>query len=189
MKPGFLILLFLTPLVIGCYPNADQIAELQDRQTALEQKVDILSEQVQSSLTVITRDIDRIENNQHLLAGEIESIQKKNITLKRKIDKVTEDTDGTNGKDGDKISPNETYTMAVNSYNQGKYGDAILEYQKFIDTNPKDKRVSAAYLGQGLALMSLGRKEEAKFFFNTLIDKYPSSKEAKIARDKLKTIQ
>jgi len=188
MKSGFLILLFL-PLGIGCYPHADQIAELQERQTELEQKMDKLSEHVESALTVITRDIERLENNQFLLAGEIETIQKKNITLRRKIEKVTGDTDNPNGKNSNKASPNETYTMAVNSYNQGKYEDAILEYQKFIDTNPKDKRVPAAYLKQGLALMNLGRKEEAKFFFNTLLAKYPSSKEAKIARDKLRTIQ
>ena len=188
MKAGFLILLFLIPLGIGCYPNAEQIAELQERQTALEQKVDKLSEQVESSQAVITRNVERIENNQLLLAEEVKTIQKKNITLRRKIDKIAEDTDSANEKYSAN-SPNKTYTMAVNSYNQGKYEDAILEYQKFIDIHPKDKRVPAAYLRQGLALMNLGRKEEAKFFFSTLIDKYPNSKEATTARDKLKTIQ
>jgi len=192
MKPGLLIILFLMLLSIGCYTDTEQIAELQERQTALEEKMDKLSEQLESTQAVINRDIERIENNQLLLAGEVETIQKKNITLRRKIDKVAEDTDGTNGINANKASPsspNDTYMMAVNSYSQGRYEDAILEYQKFIDTSPKDKRVPAAYLKQGLALMNLGRKEEAKFFLNTLVDKYPNSNEAKIAKDKLKTIQ
>ena len=191
MKRALLVVLILTPFFAACYPSADQIAELQERQTALEEKMDQLIESVESNQTVVTRDIERIENNQLLLAGEIENIQKKNITLKRKIDKVAEDSDPANANPDTQAPnpPKDEYIIATESYNNGKYEDAILEYQKFIDTSPRDNRLPSAYLGQGLSLMNLGRKEEAKFFFNTLVDKYPNSKAAKTAKEKLKTIQ
>jgi TolA-binding protein len=192
MKRFLLILLIAAPLGAGCYPKADQIAELQERQTALEEKMDNLIGNLQSDQAMLARDVERIENNQLLLAGEIENIQKKNITLRRKIEKVAEDTDPANGKNPDTQAPHppkDDYILAAESYNKGKFEDAILEYQKFIDTSPKDNRIPGAYLGQGLSLMNLGRKEEAKFFFNTLIDKYPNSKAAKTAKAKLKAIQ
>ena len=85
-------------------------------------------------------------------------------------------------------TPEFIFSKADANYSDGQYEDAILEYQKLIDTYPKDKRVPAAYLKQGLSLINLGRKQEAKYFLNTLIDKYPDSKEAQTARDKLKTI-
>jgi len=192
MKRSLLLLLILTPFGAGCLPTVDQIAELQERQTALENKMDNLIEHLESNQAMLIRDVERIENNQLLLAEEIQNMQKKNITLRRKIDKVAEDTDTANGKNPDTQAPNppkDDYIVATESYSKGKYEDAILEYQKFIDTSPKDSRLPGAYLGQGLSLMNLGRKEEAKFFFNTLIDKYPNSKAAKTAREKLKTIQ
>ena len=186
------ILIMFTLLGAGCYRDTGQIVELQERQTALEEKMDSLVESLESDQTMLSRDIERIENNQLLLADEIETIQKKNITLRRKIDKVAEDTDPANGKNPDTQAPNppkDDYILATESYSKGNYEDAILEYQKFIDTSPKDSRLPGAYLGQGLSLMNLGRKEEAKYFFNTLIDKYPNSRAAKTAREKLKTIQ
>ncbi len=192
MKRFLLILLVVVPLGAGCYPKADQIAELQERQTALEEKMDSFIESIEANQAMLTRDVERIENNQLLLAGEIENIQKKNITLRHKIDKVAEDTDPASGQNPDTQAPNppkDDYIMAAESYNKGKFEDAILEYQKFIDTSPKDNRLPGAYLGQGLSLMNLGRKEEAKFFFKTLIDKYPNSKAAKTARVKLRAIQ
>lgn len=189
MKRFLSILILLTMLGAGCYRDTGQIAELQERQTALEEKMNSLVESLESDQLMLSRDVERIENNQLLLADEIETIQKKNITLRRKIDKVAEDTDGKNPDTRAPNPPKDDYILATESYSKGNYEDAILEYQKFIDTSPKDSRLPGAYLGQGLSLMNLGRKEEAKYFFNTLIDKYPNSRAAKTAREKLKTIQ
>ncbi len=60
-----------------------------------------------------------------------------------------------------------------------------MEFQKFIDSYPKDGRVPLAHLKQGLSLINIGRREEAKIFLQTLIDRFPNSEEAKVAKDKL----
>jgi TolA-binding protein len=39
-----------------------------------------------------------------------------------------------------------------------------------------------------LSLTSIGRNEEAKLFLQTLIDKFPKSEEARIAREKLREL-
>ncbi len=183
----------LLALLAGCYPRSEGIEELYQRQTALEVKIDKLSEEIETGMSKIDRNIDRIESNQLKLAAEIQNMQQKNVTLRKKIDKVTGNKKPGNTTTQDKektsrISSDVIYSKAVSSYNEGNFEDAILEYQKLIDAYPRDRRVPEAYLKQGLALINLGRKKEARFFFNTLIDKYPDSREAQTARAKLKTI-
>src|SRR3972149_1459499 len=85
-------------------------------------------------------------------------------------------------------SPDALYLKAESYYQEGKYADAILEFQRFVDTYPRDKRAPTSYLKQGLSLIKIGRKDEAKFFLETLIDKFPKSEEAKIAREKLREL-
>jgi len=80
------------------------------------------------------------------------------------------------------------YLKAESYYQEGKYTDVILEFQRFIDTYPQDKRAPNSYLMQGFSLINLGRKDEAKFFLETLIDKFPESEGAKIAREKLREL-
>ncbi len=81
------------------------------------------------------------------------------------------------------------YALADSYYRQGEFEEAILEFQKFIDMAPNHRRIPSAYLKQGLSLIYLGRAKDARFFFETLIDKYPDSEEAAVAREKLKLIE
>ncbi len=182
----YCIALTISALILsGCYVSSGSIKELSERQDALEAKMDKLIEDLETYNSKNERNIERIDNNQLLLAQEIETMQKKSITLDKKIKDVTDK----NGE-GNKGAPsaNEIYSKADNSYKSRNYEDAILEFQQLIDTYPKDWRVPNAYLKQGNALINLGRKKEAAFFFKTLIDKYPNSPEANIAKQKLKAI-
>jgi len=189
MKIYCLTLSLSAIFLFGCITSPGTIRELSQRQDALEAKMDELLEELKANNSNINRDVERIENNQMLLAEEIESMQKKSITLGKRIENVTNKNEGGDNKGNQKTpSANNIYSKAETSYNERKYENAILEFQQLIDTYPQDWRVPNAYLKQGNALINLGRKKEAAFFFNTLIDKYPNSREAKIARQKLKAI-
>ncbi|MCL4245182.1 MAG: tetratricopeptide repeat protein, partial [Candidatus Dadabacteria bacterium] len=145
-------------------------------------------------------DIQAVESGQAKLARDIESMKVRNVVLKEKVDKVAAKKSAKKAKPASATAaeaakkvpssntPEVIYSRAVKSYNNGKFEDAILEYQRLIDTYPNDKRVPEAYLRQGMALINLGRTQEAKFFLNALIDKYPNSSEAQTAREKLNTI-
>ncbi len=189
MKVYCLTLSLSAIFLFGCITTPGAVRELSQRQDTLEAKMDEILEELKSNNSNINRDIERIENNQMLLAEEIEGMQKKSITLGKKIDNVTsQNEDGENKGNQKTPSANDIYSKAETSYKERKYENAILEFQQLIDTYPQDWRVPSAYLKQGNALINLGRKKEAAFFFNTLIDKYPNSREAKIAKQKLKAI-
>jgi len=188
MKSYCLALVLSTVFLFGCFVTPESVRELNQRQDRLEAKMDELLEELKASNSNTSRNMERIENNQMLLAEEIESMQKKNIKLGKKIEDAT-NKNGVKNEDNQKApSANDIYAKADASYKNRKYEDAILEFQQLIDTYPQDWRVPNAYLKQGNALINLGRKKEAGFFFKTLIDKYPTSPEANIAKQKLKAI-
>ena len=150
--------------------------------------MDELLEEVKAANLNTSRNMERIEKNQMLLAEEIDGMRKKSATLGKKIEDVS-NKHGDESKNNQKSpSANEIYSKADKSYKDRRYEDAILKFQQLIDNYPKDWRVPNAYLKQGNALINLGRKKEAGFFFKTLIDKFPNSPEANIARQKLKAI-
>jgi len=74
-------------------------------------------------------------------------------------------------------------------YREKWYEKAILEYQKVIENYPKGNKVPASLLKQGLAFSNLGDKANARLILEELARKYPKSNEAKIARDKLKSLK
>jgi len=72
-------------------------------------------------------------------------------------------------------------------YREKWYAEAIMEYQKVIENYPDGNKVPASLLKQGLSFSNLGEETNARTFLEEVIKKYPSSNEAKIARDKLET--
>lgn len=69
------------------------------------------------------------------------------------------------------------------------YEKAIMEYQKVIENYPDGNKVPASLLKQGLAFFNLDEKANARLILQEMINKYPASNEAKIAKDKLKTFE
>jgi tol-pal system protein YbgF len=72
-------------------------------------------------------------------------------------------------------------------YREKWYAEAIMEYQKVIENYPDGNKVPASLLKQGLSFSNLGEEANARTFLEEVVKKYPSSNEAKIARDKLET--
>ncbi|MGB2693431.1 MAG: hypothetical protein WBC96_13140, partial [Thermodesulfobacteriota bacterium] len=62
-----------TVFLFGCFVTPSSINELNQRQDTLEAKMDELLEELKAANANTNRDIVRIENNQMLLAEEIES--------------------------------------------------------------------------------------------------------------------
>jgi len=74
--------------------------------------------------------------------------------------------------------------MALNQHEQ-----AILAFQKVIKKYPNGNKVPNALLRQALAFYELNDKTSAKLLLGKIIKQYPKSSEAKIAKNKLKTLK
>src|SRR3970040_359819 len=185
MKLVWIFGLTIFIIFLGCVASPDQVKEIYERQTMLETQIESLSKDIQEMEKKRDQQITKIQKN-------IEQVYSK---LNKRLSKLLSKLEKTSGsEEADSLgsplveSPDALYLKAESYYQEGKYADAILEFQRFVDTYPRDKRAPTSYLKQGLSLIKIGRKDEAKFFLETLIDKFPKSEEAKTAREKLKEL-
>jgi TolA-binding protein len=81
------------------------------------------------------------------------------------------------------------YDLAEDLFSKKDFKKAILNYQKFRESRPKDKRVPDAIYKTGVSFQELGLKDEAKSFYLEVVAKFPNSNEAKKARIRLKKIK
>lgn len=81
-----------------------------------------------------------------------------------------------------------TFLVADSYFREKFYEEAILEYQNTIEAWPASPRIPLCQLNQGIALLKIGKPNEAGLFFESLIEAYPDSPEAETAREHLKTL-
>src|SRR5574341_2509159 len=165
MRLKLVFFLAVFTICFGCAATPEHIKEMSEKQAKLEAETELLSQDIL------------------LLKSQINNLKQSNSKLKKRMD-VLEKKGAFSGSPPAK-SPDDLYRTAESYYREGKFEEAVLEFQRFIDTYPQDSRVPPSYLKQGLSLIKLGRQEEAKFFLETLVDKFPESEEAKIAKEEL----
>lgn len=79
-----------------------------------------------------------------------------------------------------------TYYRAESYFKLKQYKKAIVDYSRFPEKFTRSKRMPSALFRIGSSFDALGMKEDAKGFYQELVDKFPKTSEAKKARSKLK---
>jgi tol-pal system protein YbgF len=87
------------------------------------------------------------------------------------------------------LSDNAQFWTGETYYLKKDYEKAILEYEKAIVKYPEGDKIPAALFKQAYAFLELGDKTNARNLFKRVIEKYPQSEQAAIAKKKLETIK
>jgi len=87
------------------------------------------------------------------------------------------------------LSDNAQFWIGETYYLKKDFEKAILEYEKAIAKYPEGDKIPAALLKQGLAFLELGDKANARNLFKRVVERYPQSEQAEIAKKKLETIK
>ena len=82
-------------------------------------------------------------------------------------------------------SDNARFWIGESHYKEKKYEDAILAYEELFKKNQNSDKIPGAMLKQGLAFYELNELEIGKITLQKLIEKFPDSKEAEIAKKKI----
>jgi len=88
-----------------------------------------------------------------------------------------------------KLADHARYWLGEIYYSKGNWERAILEFDRVIKEYPGGDKVPAAILKEGFSFDRLGSKKEARLLLERLIQKYPQSKEAKMAQKRLKELK
>lgn len=84
-----------------------------------------------------------------------------------------------------KFSDNARFWIGDCYYRTNQYEKAILEYEKVKQEYPSGDKVPSALFKQALSFLKLNKKDEAKIILKNLIDHYPDSDQAVMAKDQL----
>ncbi len=79
-----------------------------------------------------------------------------------------------------------TFQRAEAYYQLKQYKKAIVDYSKFPEKFPQSKSMPDALYKIGVSFEALGMKEDAKGFFQELVEKFPKNPLSKKVRSKLK---
>lgn len=83
------------------------------------------------------------------------------------------------------LVPNAQYWLAESYYSKGDYRQAIQEFTKVIKDYPDSTKVPSAMLKQGYAYLELGEPVPGQAVLRELINRFPRSREARLAQDRL----
>ncbi len=86
-------------------------------------------------------------------------------------------------------SDNAQFWIGECDYFEGRYEEAIVEYEGVIQNYPKGNKVPNAFLKQALSFLKLGDKSSAKLLLQRVIKDYPNTTPARVARKKLVDIK
>jgi tol-pal system protein YbgF len=87
------------------------------------------------------------------------------------------------------LSDNAQFWIGETYFLKKDYERAILEYEKAIVKYPEGDKISSAIFKQALAFLELGDKTNARNLLKRVIEKYPHSDQAEMAKKKLETIK
>jgi len=86
------------------------------------------------------------------------------------------------------LADNSQYWIGESYYAQKDYKQALKEFAKVVENYPKGDKVPAALLKMGFCQQQLGDKPAARSTFKKLIESYPDTEEARLAKDKQKDL-
>lgn len=84
-----------------------------------------------------------------------------------------------------KYAVNAQYWLGEIYYAKGDWEMAILEFDKVIKKYPNSEKTPASVLKQGFSFDKLGSRKEARVLLQEVVDKYPDSPEASLAKKRL----
>lgn len=78
------------------------------------------------------------------------------------------------------------YYLGIMYHDKKEHERSVVTLQDFVDKYPSSRNLPSAIYIQGESLSALDKPEEAKLFFEDLVNRFPSSKEARDAKKRLK---
>ena len=187
--------------------RTQQVSQVQERQAQVASRIDEYDDQFRA----LNGRIDLIENQmaqfnaghadrQTLESRQQEELNKRFQVYEEALKKLEADLAAANEEirllkarkglaDGSASKDKDVFKGAESAFEKKDFKQAIVNYEAYRKAHPKGKSYPAATLKIGMSFSELGMKDEARAFFEEVIAKYPSSKEAKRASQRLKAMK
>ena len=88
----------------------------------------------------------------------------------------------------DTLAPNAKYWSGESLYARGDFPGAIIAFKQLVSEVPQHLKAVDALLKIGMSYAHIGDMENAKFYLDILVEDFPDSNAAKLARKRLESI-
>jgi tol-pal system protein YbgF len=163
----------------------ERIREMEGRQKGMDEKAKQTgSEKPSSRKEAPSKPKEASPGAAHLYRDAYETFQKGNLEgARKKFEAFLKEYPST------ELAGNAQFWIGEIYYQKKDFEKAILEYEKTITRYPKTSKIPTALFKQARAFLELGDKKNARNLLRQVIERFPRSKEAEMAKKKLKTIK
>jgi len=88
-----------------------------------------------------------------------------------------------------KYVPNAIFYIAQSYYKKNIFDKAIINYDYLINTYPKSNKATDATLKEGISFIKIGDATDGKYLLSKVVEQYPKSSQAQIAKKYLKNLK
>ncbi len=168
----------------------ERIRVLEERLKGLEEKIgQLASKQLELEGAIPTKEVVSEVKGISTRAGDLykdayETLQKGAVEgARRKFEAFLKQYPNTDLSDNAQFWIGETY------YLKKDFEKAILEYEKAITKYPEGDKIPAALFKQAFAFLELGDKTNGRNLLRRVIERYPNSEQAQMAKKRLETLK
>ncbi|MBI5493095.1 MAG: tol-pal system protein YbgF [Deltaproteobacteria bacterium] len=88
-----------------------------------------------------------------------------------------------------KLASNAQYWLGEIYYARGDWEMAIIEFDKVVKKYPNGEKAAASMLKEGFAFEKLGSKKEARVLLKEVMERFPKTSEAHLAKKRLESLK
>ncbi len=176
--------------------TANRFADLEEQVRHLNGRVEVVENRMGQSNSGVenalksSQEQNRDLNQKIALLQEAMTKMEKDIyALNAELQAVKADKAAAHAEKTAKQSKKDIYEVGQGFFEKKDWKQAILNYQKYRDENPKGAKFADATYKIGVAFHELGMKDEAKTFYDEVVSKFPKSEEARRAKIRLKGLK
>lgn len=175
----------------------NKVLALQDELRQLNGRLDMLEKREhdqQQAASVQTGPTNKdvieqmkiFEQNNVAMKAKVEELEGKLATAQKAQSVAAVEKSATKEKNSKSTKDSkDTYETADGLFNKKEWKAAILSYQAYRDANPKGSNYAQATYKIGVSFQELKMKDEAKVFFEEVVQKFPKSPAARKSKFRL----
>ncbi len=211
MMKNIFIVFCLVP-VVGCLKTRNEVREVQQATTVQKTAAETSNriEELQNVVRDLNGRIEQLDNKVTAEQGaqqkqQSQRIEEMQITIRSLQEQVAALQDeliqvkaiasqpvvavSSNSNADEALMPTEPYAQGEFLFKQREWKKAILSYQKYREANPKGKNVVDATYKIGVCFQELGFRDEAKTFYEEVMNRFAKSNQAKKAKIRISQLK
>ncbi|UOE99846.1 tetratricopeptide repeat protein [Bdellovibrio reynosensis] len=176
--------------------NADvsnRFAELEEEMRNLNGRVDVVENKVgrsdsgfDSALKSSQAQNQELNQKVMILQEALTKMERDMIALNAELQAVKADRASAQAERTSRQAKKNVFEVGEEFFEKKDWKQAILNFQKYRDENPKGGKFAEATYKIGVSFQELAMREEAKTFYDEVVNKFPKSDEARKAKIRLK---